>query len=145
MIVLTTYDRMPEPPRGHVRGLRVRRALEEAGLDYRVESTPFRDRAPDHRAHQPFRQVPWIEDAARTVFESGAILLHIGEKGGLLPAGARRSIRVDPVALRAAELGGDLLPPLEPRRLRGGDRRSGGESAVGQAADDAAGRARYRV
>ena len=43
-LILTTYDWVPEPPRGYVRDLRVRWALEEAGLPYRVESTPFRER-----------------------------------------------------------------------------------------------------
>jgi glutathione S-transferase len=40
----------------------VRWALEEAGLPYRVRSTPFRDRGPEHFAHQPFGQVPWLTD-----------------------------------------------------------------------------------
>ena len=53
-IILTTFDWVPEMPRGYVRDLRVRWALEEAALAYRVESTPFRDRGPDHFAHQPF-------------------------------------------------------------------------------------------
>ena len=35
-LVLTTYDWVPEPPRGLVRDLRVRWALEEARLPYRV-------------------------------------------------------------------------------------------------------------
>jgi hypothetical protein len=39
-LVLTTYDWVPEAPRGYVRDLRVRWALEEAGLRYRVESVP---------------------------------------------------------------------------------------------------------
>jgi glutathione S-transferase len=43
-LILTTFDWVPEMPRGHVRDLRVRWALEEAGLPYRVESVPFRDR-----------------------------------------------------------------------------------------------------
>ena len=42
--ILTTYDWVPEMPRGYVRDLRVRWALEEAGMRYRVESTPFRAR-----------------------------------------------------------------------------------------------------
>lgn len=89
-LVLTTYDWVPEMPRGFVRDLRVRWALEEAGLPYRVESTPFRDRSPDHFAHQPFGQVPWLSDGDLTLFESGAILLHLGEKSGrLLPADPR--------------------------------------------------------
>jgi hypothetical protein len=38
-LVLTTYDWVPQGPRGYVRDLRVRWALEEAHLPYRVEST----------------------------------------------------------------------------------------------------------
>ena len=89
-LVVTTYDWVPEPPRGYVRDLRVRWALEEAGLPYRVASTPFRERAADHLAHQPFNQVPWLTDGDATIFESGAILLHLGEKTeALMPADPR--------------------------------------------------------
>lgn len=89
-LVVTTYDWVPEPPRGYVRDLRVRWALEEAGLPYRVASTPFRERAADHLAHQPFNQVPWLTDGDLVIFESGAILLHLGEKSEtLMPADAR--------------------------------------------------------
>jgi glutathione S-transferase len=89
-LILTTYDWVPEPPRGLVRDLRVRWALEEAGLAYRVESTPFRDRGPDHLAAQPFGQVPWLTDGDLTIFESGAILLHLAEKSpALMPIDAR--------------------------------------------------------
>jgi glutathione S-transferase len=89
-IILTTFDWVPEMPRGMVRDLRVRWALEEAGLAYRVESTPFRDRGPEHFAAQPFGQVPWLTDGDRTIFESGAILLHLGEKSpALMPADPR--------------------------------------------------------
>ena len=45
-LILTTFDWVPEMPRGYVRDLRVRWALEEAGLPYRVESVPFGDRKP---------------------------------------------------------------------------------------------------
>ena len=90
-LILTTYDWVPEMPRGYVRDLRVRWALEEAGLPYRVESTPFRERGPEHLAHQPFGQVPWLTDGDLSIFESGAILLHIGELSeALLPADPRR-------------------------------------------------------
>ncbi len=89
-IILTTFDWVPEKPRGNVRDLRVRWALEEAGLPYRVESTPFRDRGPDHFAAQPFGQVPWLTDDGLTIFESGAILLHLGEKSpALMPTDPR--------------------------------------------------------
>ena len=89
-LILTTYDWVPEAPRGHVRDLRVRWALEEAGLPYRVESTPFNDRGPEHYAHQPFAQVPWLTDGDLNIFESGAILLHLGEMSDeLLPPDRR--------------------------------------------------------
>jgi glutathione S-transferase len=89
-IVLTTYDWVPDMPRGLVRDLRVRWALEEAMLPYRVESTPFRKRGAEHFAAQPFGQVPWLTDGDLTIFESGAILLHVAEKSpALMPADQR--------------------------------------------------------
>ena len=78
-LILTTYDWVPDMPRGYVRDVRVRWALEESGLPYRVKSTPFRDRPPAHLLHQPFQQVPWLTDGDLSIFESGAILLHLGE------------------------------------------------------------------
>jgi glutathione S-transferase len=89
-LILTTFDWVPEMPRGHVRDIRVRWALEEAGLPYRVESVSFRDRAAQHFAHQPFGQVPWLSDGEISIFESGAILLHLGELSSkLMPAEPR--------------------------------------------------------
>ncbi|MBS0525564.1 MAG: glutathione S-transferase family protein [Proteobacteria bacterium] len=89
-LVLTTFDWVPELPRGFVRDLRVRWALEEAGLPYRVESTPFRGRDARHFAHQPFGQVPWLTDGDLSIFESGAILLHLGNRSDvLMPTDAR--------------------------------------------------------
>jgi glutathione S-transferase len=90
-LVLTTFDWVPPPPRGFVRDLRVRWALEEAGLPYRVASVPFKDRTPEHFAHQPFGQVPWLSDGDLSIFESGSILLHLGGLSDkLLPADPRR-------------------------------------------------------
>jgi glutathione S-transferase len=83
-LILTTYDWVPPPPRGFVRDIRVRWALEEAGLPYRVESTPFGDRKAEHFAHQPFGQTPWLTDGDLSIFESGAILLHLGELSDML-------------------------------------------------------------
>jgi glutathione S-transferase len=94
-LVLTTFDWVPEMPRGFVRDLRVRWALEEAGLPYRVESTPFRARDAEHFAHQPFGQVPWLTDGGISIFESGAILLHLGERSAaLMPADPRARAEV---------------------------------------------------
>lgn len=79
-LVLTTFDWVPEFPRGFVRDIRAAWALEEAGLPYRVESTPFKDRGGEHLGHQPFGQVPWLTDGDVSVFESGAILMYLGER-----------------------------------------------------------------
>lgn len=89
-LVLTTFDWVPPPPRGYVRDIRIRWALEEAGLPYRVESVPFKNREAAHFAHQPFGQVPWLTDDGLSIFESGAILLHLGEMSEkLMPRDAR--------------------------------------------------------
>jgi glutathione S-transferase len=90
-LILTTFAWVPETPRGYVRDIRVRWALEEAGLPYRVESVPFRDRNAEHFSHQPFGQVPWLTDGDISIFESGAILLHLGERSAaLMPADPRK-------------------------------------------------------
>jgi glutathione S-transferase len=89
-LTLITYDWVPPPPRGYVRDLRVRWALEEAALPYRVASVPFDDRGPAHLAHQPFGQAPWLTDGDLSIFETGAILLHLGGlSDALLPADPR--------------------------------------------------------
>ena len=94
-LILTTFDWVPEPPRGYVRDLRVRWALEEAGLPYRVESTPFRNRNAEHFSRQPFGQVPWLTDGDINIFESGAILLHLAERSEtLMPADPHRRSEV---------------------------------------------------
>ena len=89
-LILTTFDWVPELPRGYVRDLRVRWAMEEAGLPYSVESVPFRARSAEHFSHQPFGQVPWLTDGDLSIFESGAILLHLGSRSdALMPADPR--------------------------------------------------------
>jgi glutathione S-transferase len=75
---------------GFVRDLRVRWALEEAGLPYRVATVPFGDRKAEHFAHQPFGQIPWLTDGDLSIFESGAILLHLcGLSTALMPPDLR--------------------------------------------------------
>ena len=126
-LILTTFDWVPEPPRGYVRDLRVRWALEEADLPYRVESTPFRDRKAEHFAHQPFGQAPWLTDGDLSIFESGAILLHLGERSdALLPADPRGSQRRQGMAVRGPEFGRGGEPALVPIGVLGGEPRYGG-------------------
>ncbi|ALN75313.1 glutathione S-transferase family protein [Aureimonas sp. AU20] len=107
-LILTTFDWVPEQPRGFVRDLRVRWALEEAGFPYRVESVPFADRSPEHFAQQPFGQVPWLRDGALSIFESGAILLHMAERSESLmprdPPGRSRTIEWLFAALNSVEM-----------------------------------------
>src|SRR6266536_2642570 len=94
-LILTTFDWVPETPRGYVRDIRVRWALEEAGLPYRVNSVPFGARNAEHFSHQPFGQVPWLTDGDISIFESGAILLHLGERSdALMPADPRSRCEV---------------------------------------------------
>lgn len=89
-LTLTTFDWVPEMPRGFVRDLRVRWALEEAALPYCVASVPFGDRGAAHLSHQPFGQVPWLTDGDLSIFESGAILLHLGKfSETLMPSDTR--------------------------------------------------------
>jgi glutathione S-transferase len=70
--------------------IRVHWALEEAGLPDRVSGIPFRDRGAEHFSHQPFGQVSWLTDGDISIFESGAILLHPGNRSEvLMPANPR--------------------------------------------------------
>lgn len=81
-IEITAYDWVPEMARGKVKDLRVRWALNEIGLPYRerLVGNAGSEKSPDHLADQPFGQVPVYKEGDLTLFESGAILLHIGEK-----------------------------------------------------------------
>ena len=85
MITVTGYSWVPDFARGLVRDLRVRWALEEAGLEYQVKLISHEEKlTPAYRAWQPFSQVPAYKDDDVTLFESGAILLHIGRKSAAL-------------------------------------------------------------
>lgn len=98
MITLTTFRSVPPFAAGYVRDLRVRWALEEAGLPYSLRLLDFEEAAlPAYRKEQPFSQVPMLQDGATTLFESGAILLYLGERcPALLPqeANARAQVAV---------------------------------------------------
>jgi glutathione S-transferase len=87
MITISAFKWVPDFAQGQVRDLRARWALEEAGLPYRTRLLEQGDQdKPDYRALQPFGQVPILEDDGFVLFESGAIVLHIGERSeALLP------------------------------------------------------------
>jgi glutathione S-transferase len=89
MIDCYAFRAVPPAVQGLVRDLRVRWALEEIGLPYRTTLLGIGEGAMPptaYRALQPFGQVPAIRDGKLTLFESGAIVLYIAERGrGLLP------------------------------------------------------------
>jgi glutathione S-transferase len=85
MITISAFEWVPDFGRGLVRDLRVRWALEEAGIPYKTRLLQQGDQdKPDYRALQPFGQVPILEDDGLVLFESGAILLHIGDRSETL-------------------------------------------------------------
>ena len=107
-LTVWTYDWVPDGPRGFVRDLRLRWALEEAGLNYSVRSTPFDERGAEHLKHQPFGQVPFLTDDDISIFESGACLLHIaGKSDKLMPrdaAGEAETLQWVIAALNSIEM-----------------------------------------
>jgi glutathione S-transferase len=107
-LTIWTYDWVPEGPRGFVRDLRLRWACEEAGLDYEVGTVPFDDRETNHLAHQPFGQVPFLQDQDLEIFESGAGLLHLARKSEKLmpcdPVGEADTMQWMIAALNSIEM-----------------------------------------
>jgi len=95
MITISAFKWVPPFAQGQVRDLRVRWALEEAGLPYRARLIDTDDQASaDYRAHQPFGQVPVFEEDDLVLFETGSIVLHIGARSeALLPADAAARAR----------------------------------------------------
>lgn len=91
-LTISAFNWVPDFARGNVRDLPVRWALEEIGRPYEVylidASAP---RGADYVAWQPFDQVPALRDGEIELFESGAILLHLGEQD-------ERLLPRDPVA-----------------------------------------------
>ncbi len=85
MMTISAFRWVPEFAQGQVRDLRARWALEEAGLPYRTRLLEQGDQdKPDYRALQPFGQVPILEEDGLVLFETGAIVLHIGERSETL-------------------------------------------------------------
>jgi glutathione S-transferase len=87
MITVTAYKWVPDFAKGLVRDLRVRWALEEAGIPYQVRLITQEEKlTPSYRALQPFCQVPSYRDDDVVLFESGAIVLHVARaSAALLP------------------------------------------------------------
>ena len=85
-VEITAFDWVPDFARGFVRDLRPRWACEEIGLPYRTRLISAVNRPSSYFAEQPWGQVPHLRDGGVSLFESGAILLHLGERDArLLP------------------------------------------------------------
>ena len=93
---VTAFRWVPPFAQGYVRDLRVRWALEEAGMTYEaVLIDPQIQASAPYRDWQPFGQVPAYRDDEVEIFESGAIVLHIATKSeALAPKGAAGQARV---------------------------------------------------
>jgi glutathione S-transferase len=92
---ITAFKQSPDGGRGLARDMRVRWALEEVGKPYEVRLLSFGAmKEPAHLALHPFGKIPTYEEGDLTLFESGAIVLHIAERHpGLLPRDANARAR----------------------------------------------------
>jgi len=92
---ITAFEQSPDRGRGLARDMRVRWALEEVGQPYNVRRVSFDEmKRPAHRVLHPFGQIPIYQEGDLTLFESGAIVLHIAERhAGLLPYNANARAR----------------------------------------------------
>jgi glutathione S-transferase len=92
---VTAYRWVPGFAQGLVRDLRVRWALEEIDRPYRVRLLDVTKPRPDeYFCEQPFGQVPAYHDDEVQLFESGAILIHIGMRDErLLPKDHSQKMR----------------------------------------------------
>ena len=92
---VTAYRWVPDFAQGLVRDLRVRWALEEIDRPYRVRLLDVtKPRPEDYFCEQPFGQVPAYRDDEVQLFESGAILIHIGlQDERLLPSDHAQKMR----------------------------------------------------
>jgi glutathione S-transferase len=108
MITITAFKWVPPFAEGLVRDLRIRWACEEAGIPYDVKLLGQGDGdGPEYRAIQPWGQVPVMEEDGLTLFESGAILIHLAERSDALapkdPAGRAKATQWVLAAMNSVE------------------------------------------
>jgi glutathione S-transferase len=113
---ITAFERSPDRGAGQARDMRVRWALEEAGQPYHVRLVSFEEMKQDaYRKLHPFGQIPVYEEGDLVLFESGAIVLHVAERHGVLlspnPNSRARAIAWMFAALNTME------PPIVDREI----------------------------
>ncbi len=141
-IRVSAFRWVPPFAQGLVRDLRVRWALEEAGLAYEERLIGREDQLSEAYLNlQPFGQVPAYEEDDLVLFESGAIVLHIAERSdALMPSdpGARARTKTWMfAALNTVE------PPIMFLNML--DRRQGGDEAAKELRPVAVGEIKKRL
>jgi glutathione S-transferase len=107
-IEVSAFNWVPPFAQGLVRDLRVRWALEEAGLAYEpMLLAQGEQKSERYLALQPFGQVPAYREDDLEMFESGAIVLHVAERSEVLmprdPGGRARTLTWAFAALNTVE------------------------------------------
>ena len=128
MITVYGFKRVRNFVIGETRDLRALWALEETGLPYIVHGLDYIEgetQTDDYRRISPFNQVPVIDDDGFVVAETGAIVIYIAEKAGMLiPPDLKGRIRVMQWCCTA-------LSNIEPTLLQIQVIDGGGEEATG--------------
>jgi glutathione S-transferase len=111
MLKVYGFSRVNKGARGNTRDLRVLWALEEMGLPYEIVGMDHPNHDLDSAAFReknPFGQIPIIDDDGVIVTESGAILLYLARKSGMLMprdlAGEAQVLRWSVAALTTIEM-----------------------------------------
>jgi glutathione S-transferase len=128
MITVYGFKRVRDFVIGETRDLRVLWALEETGLPYVVHGLDYIEgdtQTEDYRRISPFNQVPVVEDDGFIIAETGAIVIYVAEKAGILiPADLKGRSRVTQWCCTA-------LNTIEPTLLQIQVIDGGGEKATG--------------
>lgn len=113
---ITAFAHSPDRGVGLARDMRVRWALEEVEQPYNVRLVSFEEmKQPAHLALHPFGQIPTYQQGELTLFESGAIILHIAQlHRGLLPE--EQNARARAIAWVFSALN-TLEPPILDRQV----------------------------
>jgi hypothetical protein len=149
MTTVTAFKWVPPFAAGQVRDHRARWMLNEIGWDYAIDLIdPKVQASAAYLTEQPFGQIPVLRETGRpTLFESGAIVLDLAERSGMLwPSDREAQAQVRVLGHCRPQLGG--AEPLQRRRDRFLHRRreAQGPAAAGRRGgrELAAGKARSR-
>jgi glutathione S-transferase len=121
---ITAFESSPDRGQGLARDMPVRWAFEEVGQPYNVRLVPWDEmNHPAHLALQPFGQIPTYEEGGLVLFESAAIILHIGERNpGLLPRDASARARAIAWMFAAKSTVEPVIVEAEVAKYQEGDR-----------------------